>query len=601
MKFTCDSCSAAYMISDEKVGPSGVKVRCKKCGHVIVVRRRTEKDVAAVKVEAFAGAAAVAAEPRPAGAGPAAAAATPANGAGLDAELGQAFDHAFGATRPAEKEPSPSPDLSRTELMGSDEAAKVFADQGTAPAATEWYVAIGQAQVGPLPLAEVKRKWEAGDVGPDSLVWRPGMGDWTPLSAVSELAAYLAPVPQGSSRSARAGDAAPAATGPEPRAPAAPAEEPSWKPIGASALAALASEEIAARAPEPAARPATAGARSLVDALPDGGGVDPTGALPLPIKALEHTDSKKLDRRSSVARGAEQVRRRGATRALAIGVTGAVVLAAVAAGGVLYFRDSGRTGPQPAQASPPSAVAAVPLPPPPAVAAAPTAPAAAPAASAAAPAADAAPPPSASASAAAAPAASAPAAAPPSAAAASAEPERPAPRETKVARADPPRTRREARRESSRAAAAPASAPEPHPAPPPRRKDPLEFESNDAALDAALGGGKGASGRTVYVPPARASGLPDKVSAGDINGAVAQRIDALRKCVAEQKAREPDASGTLKMHWVIQGDGNVRDVRCLTTEYAQGPFAQCIAGVVKTIKFPRSATTGQDVTFPFNF
>jgi hypothetical protein len=27
------------MISDDKVGPGGVKVRCKKCGHVILVRR----------------------------------------------------------------------------------------------------------------------------------------------------------------------------------------------------------------------------------------------------------------------------------------------------------------------------------------------------------------------------------------------------------------------------------------------------------------------------------------------------------------------------------------------------------------------------------
>jgi len=35
MKFTCDSCGAAYMISDDKVGPGGVKVRCKKCGNVV--------------------------------------------------------------------------------------------------------------------------------------------------------------------------------------------------------------------------------------------------------------------------------------------------------------------------------------------------------------------------------------------------------------------------------------------------------------------------------------------------------------------------------------------------------------------------------------
>ena len=38
MRFVCDSCRAQYMISDDKVGAKGVKVRCKKCGHVITVR-----------------------------------------------------------------------------------------------------------------------------------------------------------------------------------------------------------------------------------------------------------------------------------------------------------------------------------------------------------------------------------------------------------------------------------------------------------------------------------------------------------------------------------------------------------------------------------
>src|SRR5713226_4124690 len=39
MRFVCDSCRAQYMISDDKVGAKGVKVRCKKCGHVIWVQR----------------------------------------------------------------------------------------------------------------------------------------------------------------------------------------------------------------------------------------------------------------------------------------------------------------------------------------------------------------------------------------------------------------------------------------------------------------------------------------------------------------------------------------------------------------------------------
>ena len=136
--------------------------------------------------------------------------------------------------------------------MGAEDQAKIAA--APAPAATEWYVAIGQAQVGPLPLAEVKRKWEAGDVGPDSLVWRPGMGDWQPLSGVAELAGYLAPVARAAPRPAR-GEPQPFRTEPQaarekPAATPAPVGDAdvTWKPVGASALAALASEEISARA-----------------------------------------------------------------------------------------------------------------------------------------------------------------------------------------------------------------------------------------------------------------------------------------------------------------------------------------------------------------
>jgi len=82
---------------------------------------------------------------------------------------------------------------------------------------------------------------------------------------------------------------------------------------------------------------------------------------------------------------------------------------------------------------------------------------------------------------------------------------------------------------------------------------------------------------------------------------VAGRIEALRKCVSDQKARDPAASGVLKLRWIIGADGNVRDVKALTGEFASSPFAQCITGVVQTIRFPQSATTGQEVTFPFSF
>jgi hypothetical protein len=180
----------------------------------------------------------------------------------------------------------------------------------------------------------------------------------------------------------------------------------------------------------------------------------------------------------------------------------------------------------------------------------------------------------------------------------------------RVAQAEPrePRTRREtvARHETRVAQATPPPAPAPAPAQaappaPAKKKDSvLDFDSNDAALDAALGGGS-SSGRAVYVPPRPGGDLPPKVSAAQINESVAQRIDALRRCVSEQKAREPDATGVLKMRWTISSDGSVRDVRTLTPEYENGQFAQCISGVVKNIHFPQSKTTGQEVTFPFQF
>lgn len=38
MKFSCDNCGAQYLIADTKLGDRGVKVRCKKCSYVIILR-----------------------------------------------------------------------------------------------------------------------------------------------------------------------------------------------------------------------------------------------------------------------------------------------------------------------------------------------------------------------------------------------------------------------------------------------------------------------------------------------------------------------------------------------------------------------------------
>ncbi|MEM1026111.1 MAG: AgmX/PglI C-terminal domain-containing protein [Myxococcota bacterium] len=44
MKFACEECGARYQIADEKISPRGVKVRCKKCGHINRIMPAAEPD-----------------------------------------------------------------------------------------------------------------------------------------------------------------------------------------------------------------------------------------------------------------------------------------------------------------------------------------------------------------------------------------------------------------------------------------------------------------------------------------------------------------------------------------------------------------------------
>jgi len=106
--------------------------------------------------------------------------------------------------------------------------------------------------------------------------------------------------------------------------------------------------------------------------------------------------------------------------------------------------------------------------------------------------------------------------------------------------------------------------------------------------------------RSVYVPPAPGSELPERLSPEQVNGAVAARTPDLKQCIADQRAAEPGLKGTLKLRLVIGGDGAVREASPVSEELAKKPIARCVAGLVKEIRFPRSRT-GQEVVFPLKF
>jgi hypothetical protein len=95
--------------------------------------------------------------------------------------------------------------------------------------------------------------------------------------------------------------------------------------------------------------------------------------------------------------------------------------------------------------------------------------------------------------------------------------------------------------------------------------------------------------------------LPPEVPAQQIQEAVASKMEEFRRCLERQQPQNPDSHGTLKLHWVIGPDGDVSGVRQLSPEFEGQPIAQCLVGVVETIRFPRSHTRGQEVVFPFKF
>ena len=57
------------------------------------------------------------------------------------------------------------------------------ADEETPP----WYFVRNGAQQGPVWLSELQRMAESMEIGPETLVWRNGMDQWTPGSEVVEL------------------------------------------------------------------------------------------------------------------------------------------------------------------------------------------------------------------------------------------------------------------------------------------------------------------------------------------------------------------------------------------------------------------------------
>ncbi|MBK7858592.1 MAG: adventurous gliding motility protein GltJ [Archangiaceae bacterium] len=727
MRFVCDSCRAQYMISDEKVGPKGVKVRCKKCGYVILVKKadangHASKSSAPSQPQApvplsndpdDALATQVMQNPLSGGL-PSATLSTgddspglgdektgqmPAQGAGLldasEDEIGAVFDQvlnsgAHSIPKSVKEERADTEqqalggepdDRMSTRVIDSETVKKLAEESGGSPQngnghapakevpKTDWFVAIDDKQTGPLTLEKIKEHWERGEIGPDSLCWRAGFSDWIPVSEVADLAAELAPrpskpvmvapvtvgggmpgsvvsVPVESAFSAGGVMKSVRSEVQVPLAAAPPEETGSWRPSAASALASLVKEEMEALAkPPPKAQggdPVGVGEAPLMSS---GGLLSdlPEASMANPKKGMNGHSNPRAEtvqspgemtaahgpRNPYIANpgatysspGVSQYRPPQEGNKTAIIAIIALSLVAVLGIGAFVLVSLNKPGastntgntPPPVQpqnpvAQPPAANLQANAQPAPAQ---PGQPVAQPnPAQPGQPAAAGQPAPAGQPAAAGQPVA---ANAPPAAAAQPAGGQT-AHNKTTLTK-PPPADKTVATREREPKAEAVEK-------PAKEEKKPIaEAKGGDDEFAAAFGSPKaekkeskkaedkpadesgGSKKSSVYIPPAPGQGgnIPESLGQADIMEVVKSNIGPIKKCVDEQKAKEPGTSGKLVMKWTIQTSGKATKVEVVSEEFKSTYLAGCVGGLIKTWQFPKHKTQGEPVVFPFKF
>jgi predicted Zn finger-like uncharacterized protein len=697
IRFVCESCRAQYSIDEKKVGPKGVKVRCRKCGYFVHVKRTDGKGVSDTK---STGPLAMTNDPDEAMAtqvmqtplgldyGDPSISSDLTNPGGVsidsiqsptmpsmesltsstmpemsmvgtnkpsdsflgadDDEIGAVFDQVLRSgpnAIPAELSKKKNDyaededDHVSTRVIDGENLRKLAlqagpngTSSGASPSVeevpqTDWFVAIGEKQTGPLTLDQVKTHWDAGEISPDSLCWRSGYSDWIPLSDVKSLGAVLAPkppkpiiiappvvspvvsipfqsafsaggmvqtmqseiqVPMSAIPSSNMGDVEHTGT---------------WRPSAASAFASLVKEEMAAIAKPAPSMPKMDDLPGLLD-LPRAEERAPVQeyAAPSPVEFASSRPEAPRQQQAPAnpymanpgatfsAPAVSQYRPQSNRNLLIGGIVGGAILLLSLIGVVLWMANR-----QPQQVyvqqpappvAPPVQVAVVAQPP------APVAPVKQPAVvppTEQVAAANTVPPPAVE-------------------AAAPVQPTQPAPTEPmkatpdKVASKASPPVKKETRTVVAKA--------EPPPKAQPKVEAKPEKSGGDSFED-AFGPAKKevktaepvAKKKEVYVPPAPGGGgdVKETLDQSDRMEVVLASKPSLAKCATEQRSKEPGVTGKLVMRWQIQTSGRVSNVNCITDEFKGTYMAACVGGAIKSMSFPKHKKQGEPMELPFKF
>jgi predicted Zn finger-like uncharacterized protein len=190
VKFFCEQCKAKYQIADEKVAGKTVRMKCRKCGHVIELRAEVTESSAIAHAASLSSqnAAPGSAIEAAAKSGPKPPVRPPPRPNALATSLTSARPPA-----PKVEHRPPSGALAgafKSNVQREEESSTPFDMADLAPG-DDWYVAVNGVPVGPIRIAEVRRKAALGAVTEDSLVWQEGLDEWRPLKTFPDLAANV--------------------------------------------------------------------------------------------------------------------------------------------------------------------------------------------------------------------------------------------------------------------------------------------------------------------------------------------------------------------------------------------------------------------------
>jgi predicted Zn finger-like uncharacterized protein len=184
VKFLCDQCKTKYQIADEKAAGKTLRMKCRKCGHLIEVRAATAATT-------------IASTPPPAGPSPASPANSPQGppprpGARPPAKPAAApLASNLAAAKPPPKPEKPGALAGAFKTTVKDDEVSAPFDMSDLSGNDEWYVAVNGVPVGPIRVAEIRRKAANGAVTEDSLAWQEGLDEWRAVRSFPELAAVV--------------------------------------------------------------------------------------------------------------------------------------------------------------------------------------------------------------------------------------------------------------------------------------------------------------------------------------------------------------------------------------------------------------------------